>query len=205
VEIEASGASNGFSFTVAADTTPRTLIIHVGGGNASGLLTAHLSDGSAADYADTVPPTNNTWDHNYMLTYNAASAGQTLAVTWTAASITALGGGVTISAAALRPAGSPLYFTGKVATQYSPAEMVVNGNLLYSCEVKWVSVVDVTDPTNAVLLGTSPSSNPNPFNNDGNLYCALQRGSLVAFVENLTAATEMALSISTSALPSRRS
>ena len=184
-----SGASNGYSFTVAADTTPRTLLIHVGGGNASGLLTAHLSDSSATDYADTVPPTNNTWDHNYMLTYNAASAGQTLTVTWTAASITALGGGVTISAAALRPAGSPFYFTGKVATQYSPAEMVVNGNLLYSCELKWVSVVDVTDPTNAQLLGTSPSTNPNPFNNDGNLYCALQRGSLVAFVENLTAAS----------------
>lgn len=80
-----TGASNGFSFTVVADTTPRTLLIHVGGGNSSGLLTAHLSDSSAADFADTVPPTNNSWDHNYMLTYNAGSAGQTLTVTWTAA------------------------------------------------------------------------------------------------------------------------
>lgn len=94
-----------------------------------------------------------------------------------------------IAGAALRLAGSPLYFTGKVATQYSPSAMTLNGNLLYSCEVKWVSVVDVTDPTNPTVLGTAPSSNAiNPFNNDGNLYCALQRGDLVAFAENLSAA-----------------
>ena len=47
------GTNNGFSFTAPADTVGRTLIVHVGGYNSAGTLTAHLSDNSAPDFIDT--------------------------------------------------------------------------------------------------------------------------------------------------------
>ena len=48
-----SGMGNGFSFTVPADTTKRTLTVHVGGWASGGTFTARLSDGSAPTFADT--------------------------------------------------------------------------------------------------------------------------------------------------------
>ncbi len=45
-----NGAGNGFSFTAPADTSTRTLMVHVGGWNSGGTLTAHLSDSSATDF-----------------------------------------------------------------------------------------------------------------------------------------------------------
>src|SRR5581483_4407494 len=45
-----SGTGQGFSFTAPADTTKRTLMVHVGGYFSGGTLTALLSDGSAANY-----------------------------------------------------------------------------------------------------------------------------------------------------------
>jgi len=47
------GVGQGFSFTAPADLATRTLVVHVGGWNSGATLTAHLSDGSAADYTDT--------------------------------------------------------------------------------------------------------------------------------------------------------
>src|SRR6185503_10639897 len=74
---------NGFSFTAPADTASRTLMVHVGGYASGGRLTAHLSDGSAADYSDTSATTSgvDNYDRNYTLTYRAGAAGQTLTVT----------------------------------------------------------------------------------------------------------------------------
>ncbi|HYM13854.1 MAG TPA: hypothetical protein VEU62_24160 [Bryobacterales bacterium] len=94
-----AGVGNGFSFTAPADTTMRTLTVHVGGWNSSGTLTAHLSDGSSPDSADTTIPLVGQYDRNYTLTYRAATAGQTLKVTWKLASGT---GNVTLNAAALQ-------------------------------------------------------------------------------------------------------
>ena len=90
---------NGFAFTAPADATVRILTIHVGGWFSGGTLTAHLSDGSAADYRESTLPVSNSWDRNYTLTYNAASAGQTLTVSWVD---TSAGGNVTLNSAALR-------------------------------------------------------------------------------------------------------
>jgi protocatechuate 3,4-dioxygenase beta subunit len=90
---------NGFAFTAAADTTVRTLTIHVGGWFSGGTLTAHLSDGSAADYRDSTPQVSNAFDRNYTVTYNAATPGQTLTISWID---TASGGNVTLNGAALR-------------------------------------------------------------------------------------------------------
>ena len=89
----------GFSFTAPADTTVRTLVVKVGGWSSGGTLTAHLSDGSAADFTDTSVMVSSQYDRNYTLTYKAASAGQTLTVTW---KMTTGNGNVTLNAAALR-------------------------------------------------------------------------------------------------------
>ncbi len=94
-----NSAGNGFAFTAPADTSVRTLTIHVGGWFSGGTLTAHLSDGSAADFMDTTPPVSNAFDRNYTVTYSAASAGQTLTIGWVD---TASGGNVTLNGAALR-------------------------------------------------------------------------------------------------------
>jgi hypothetical protein len=92
------GVGKGFTFTAPADTTSRTLTVHVGGYAGSGTLTAHLSDGSAVDFVDTTTVAAGQYDRNYHLTYNAAAAGQTLKVTWVMASG---GGNVTLNGIAL--------------------------------------------------------------------------------------------------------
>jgi hypothetical protein len=89
---------NGFSISVPADTTSRTLILHVGGWLSGGTLTAHLSDGSAVDFMDTTALNNNSYDRNYTLTFSALSAGQTLTVKW---AMSTGSGNVTLSGAAL--------------------------------------------------------------------------------------------------------
>ena len=79
--VGANGA--GFSFTLPADTTTRTLRMWVALNRAAGQLTATLSDGSAPAYSDTVNIGGADFiGQVYTLTYEAASAGQTLTVTW---------------------------------------------------------------------------------------------------------------------------
>jgi hypothetical protein len=94
-----SGIGAGFTFSVVADTTQRTLIVYVGGSNSTGKLTAHLSDASAADYVDTSLSGSGRYDGFYTLTFKAASAGKQLRVTWTQ---TAGTGSVSLQAAALK-------------------------------------------------------------------------------------------------------
>jgi uncharacterized protein YejL (UPF0352 family) len=88
----------GFSFTTPADTSTRTLVVHVGGWYSGGTLTAHLSDGSASDFVETTSSVSAQYDRNYTLAYAAAKAGQTLTVTWKMTSGT---GNVNLSGAAL--------------------------------------------------------------------------------------------------------
>ena len=79
---------DGFSFTVPADTTPRTLKVYTSAHFATGQLTATLSDGSAGVYADgyTGVPGNAYPIENqpgvYTITYAAANPNQTLNVQW---------------------------------------------------------------------------------------------------------------------------
>src|SRR5208337_373040 len=93
-----NGLQNGFSITAPADSSTRTLKVHVGSWNSGGTLTAHLSDGSAADFSDVTTAASGQYDRNYTLTYTAESAGQTLTVTWKMTSGT---GNVTLNAAGL--------------------------------------------------------------------------------------------------------
>ena len=114
---------NGFTLTVPADTTARTLTVHVGGWLSGGTLTAHLSDGSAADYVDTTAAAGGQYDRNYVLTYNAATAGQTLRVSWV---MTSGSGNVTLAGAALSMAGSSGASASIAATAGTPQSATVN-------------------------------------------------------------------------------
>jgi hypothetical protein len=71
----------GYSFTVPASTTSHTLYIYLGGASSGGTLTAHLSDSSAANYTATISGSSNYQDV-VKLTFNAASASQTLTISW---------------------------------------------------------------------------------------------------------------------------
>ena len=88
----------GFRLTAPADAMSRTMVVHVGGRDSGGRLTAQLGDGSAADFSDETGSVSGAYDRNYTLNYRAGSAGQTLTVTWEMVSGT---GGVTLSGAAL--------------------------------------------------------------------------------------------------------
>ncbi|HEV2909482.1 MAG TPA: hypothetical protein VGX02_09425, partial [Candidatus Eremiobacteraceae bacterium] len=91
------GSGKGFTITAPADSTIRTLRVYVNvGGTAA--LTAHLSDASAADYADTQTNTNNGATWLYTLRYAASSTAQTLSVSWQLSS----GTGVSFIAATLQ-------------------------------------------------------------------------------------------------------
>jgi hypothetical protein len=92
----------GVQFTVPADTTMRTLTVYVGAQYATGTLRAHLSDGSAVDYVNNFTSAQRSqMDGWYTLTYRAASAGQTLTVTWVNAGGARRNSNVTIQGAAL--------------------------------------------------------------------------------------------------------
>lgn len=78
------GDGNGFSLTVPADTTSRTLRFYVNVWHGQGLLQTSLSDGSAVAYNDNTL-TDNQIGHAgvFTVTYKAASAGQQLNIHWT--------------------------------------------------------------------------------------------------------------------------
>ena len=78
---------DGFSFTVPADTTQRTLKVYTSAHWATGTLTATLSDGSAQPYSQTItssPGDNPSVGDNdpgvFTIQYAAGSAGQHLTV-----------------------------------------------------------------------------------------------------------------------------
>lgn len=97
--IYSSTVGTGFSITVPADRTTRTLNLYVGGWNSTCELTAVLSDGSAANVAKTqVHPNLADVNTVHSITYNAAAASQSLTVTW---KMTAGSGECTLQAAAL--------------------------------------------------------------------------------------------------------
>jgi len=98
---------DGFSLTVPADTSQRTLVLYLGAWRTTGRLVAHLSDGSSPDYVNTSLTNSSgaTTVGAYTLTYKAASSGETLTLTYTMS--TSSGGNITLQAATL-VAGAPV-------------------------------------------------------------------------------------------------
>ncbi len=94
-----AGQNKGFSISVPADTSTRTIKVYVGGWSSGATLTAHLSDGSAADYTNTTTKASDSYDKVYTLVFKAGSAGQTLNIKWVQS--TSGTGNVTLQGAAL--------------------------------------------------------------------------------------------------------
>jgi len=118
----AGGIGDGFTLTAPASTTTQTLTVFVGGWTTGGTLNATLSDGSAAPYTNSsLSNSGSSYFGYYTFTYFAASAGQTLTVTWQQASGT---GNVTIYGAALSGAVMPTTAT----PTFSPAPGTYTGS-----------------------------------------------------------------------------
>ncbi|HEY1814315.1 MAG TPA: hypothetical protein VGG74_18315 [Kofleriaceae bacterium] len=94
---------NGFSTTAPAGMHTHTLRIYVGGADATGTLTLHMSDSSVGDFSDSggLGSTSESWAGVYQIVYNAAHDDATLDVSW-AQSSSASGGDVNLSAATLQ-------------------------------------------------------------------------------------------------------
>lgn len=101
---------SGFQVEVPADTTLRTLQVFVGAYDAEGQLHAALSDGSAPAFTSLPNATVNNIGNGpsgvFTLNFAAGSAGQTLVVTWVAATQRGPTPNVTLQAAALTAAGA---------------------------------------------------------------------------------------------------
>jgi len=108
-------SGGGFSVTVPASTTTRTVTLYVGGWNSGATLTAHLSDSSAGDYTDVTAAVADQYVRNYTLTYRAASANQSLTLTWARSAGT---GNVDLNAVAL---GTPVVASNQPPTVQTPA------------------------------------------------------------------------------------
>ncbi|MBV8781621.1 MAG: immunoglobulin domain-containing protein, partial [Phycisphaerae bacterium] len=72
----------GYSFTVPADTTVRTLYVFVGGYSVGTTLTAHLSDGTQSDYSVGFSGSSH-FSNIVAITYSANSPNQKLTITYT--------------------------------------------------------------------------------------------------------------------------
>ena len=147
-------ANGSFTFTVPAGTTSQTLKVYVGGVTAGAGFSASLSDGSAPDYKDGDPsyntpvtgtlnsaaaafaPDGNHFNGVYTITFKAASAGQTLTITY---GQTAGSGNVTLQAATLyltptAPPAAPANLvaiagTGRVGLTFSSAATATGYNV----------------------------------------------------------------------------
>lgn len=94
------GKDNGFALTAPAGTSPRTLVLYLGGWQSTSLTSLTLSDGSAPP----VPITAGTLAASYRLRlrvrYRAGSTGQTLSISHVATAVSGQGN-VSFEAAAL--------------------------------------------------------------------------------------------------------
>jgi probable HAF family extracellular repeat protein len=69
---------------------------------------------------------------------------------------------------------------GSLATASAAQSVAVNGTTVYSCDENEVSVINAADPTNPTLAGTALAG---ALNNAGTLWCSIQGGDLVMFVD----------------------
>lgn len=94
-------ASDGFEFTVPADTEPKTLKVYVGTYAARGRFQATLSDFPTSYSDSSLTNSGNGPGGVYTIEFAANSANQTLTIRWTISAKTAVDGNVTLQAAAL--------------------------------------------------------------------------------------------------------
>ena len=96
------GAGDGLTFSVPANSSARTVTVYVNAYHAQGVFTATLSDNSAAPYVDTtVSGVTGAITGVYTLTYQSASAGQRLTISFSDQTNYAPDGYVSLQAATL--------------------------------------------------------------------------------------------------------
>lgn len=142
------GTGNGFRFTVPASSTTQRLRVHLGGWSAKGRFTATLSDGSAPSYSsDFDSPSGNGYG-TADITFRAATPGQTLTVTYTAAtSYSGNDGNVTLHAATLAPVPGELVGIASLCADVRSAS-TANGTPIqtYGCNntaaQRWTATAD---------------------------------------------------------------
>jgi hypothetical protein len=81
--IYVNGTGNGFTLSLPAPTDTRTVYLYVTSFGAHATLTAHLSDGSAADYTDMMITGGANVFARYAITVRAASPSVKLVLDWT--------------------------------------------------------------------------------------------------------------------------
>ena len=72
----------GLRFVVPAGTASHTVVLYAGGQQSRGRLDAGLSDSSATAFSDNQYTSAGDYYVKYTLVFNAASASQTLTITW---------------------------------------------------------------------------------------------------------------------------
>lgn len=125
-DVETSNAGGGFQIAVPADTTAKTLTLYLEVSGGTGMLQASLSDGSAASITDQPVTDLDFGSKTYSIDFRAASSGQTLTVSFSAAA----GATVGLQAATLTPHLPLVSIVSPVAAQQlaAPASVPVNVN-----------------------------------------------------------------------------
>ncbi|HEY2499392.1 MAG TPA: IPT/TIG domain-containing protein [Candidatus Angelobacter sp.] len=124
-DIKTFTTGGGFLITVPADTTVKTLNLYAEVIAGQGILHASLSDGSAADINDQTVVDSDIGNKVYSVDFRAASAGQTLTVSFSGTASTS---GVGLQAATLTP-HLPTVMIGAPATAQqfvAPGSIPVN-------------------------------------------------------------------------------
>jgi hypothetical protein len=122
-DVSTFDANGGFQITVPADTTVKTLNLYTEVFFGQAQLQATLSDGSTAAITDQSVNDSDAGSKIYSIDFRAASAGQTLTVTFSAVS-----GGVGLQAATLTPHLPVIAVTSPVPGQsFAPTDTITLG------------------------------------------------------------------------------
>jgi hypothetical protein len=153
-----SALGAGYSFTVPAGTTAQTLYVYAGGYSSGATLTAHLSDGSAADFVATGSGTG-LYSNFYTITFKAGAPNQTLTVSYVKSSnIGGTGGSVDLMAAALAGAVAVKDTTPPTASSTALSSIISATSATYTFPVTFTDNVAVNAATlsSSNLLITGP-------------------------------------------------
>jgi hypothetical protein len=97
----------GYSLTIDADSSPKTLTLHAGGLQAEGVVVATLSDGSAGPFVATIGNENGTFTNVVTLTFMALSDTATLNIEYTLSNDFGTASNLTLLAAELDAVAKP--------------------------------------------------------------------------------------------------
>ena len=141
-----------YEFTVAADTSPRTLTVYVSGFRSGSRVEATLSDGSAAPYSIEFQNLSGPYQRAVTIDYSAASSGQTLTFRHTFTTPSSLGSGnIVLQAATLQGGGQG--GGGNSAPNISPI-----GNRTVTVDSPLTFTVTAVDPDGPAPLTMSISN-----------------------------------------------